>query len=97
MRLIFLLAAVGSMILVPVGTAAVLAIVPREFRLIPVWFWAVWFPISIWAALEVPRVRRLLPLNRVHQSARYETAALSLALVNVLACFSAVIYLGWWN
>lgn len=86
------------MILVPVGTATVLALFPAEVRLIPLWFWVVWFLVSVWAMLDAPvRVESLIPPNRSYQSTRYGRLGMVLALANVVWSIAALIYLGWWS
>jgi uncharacterized membrane protein len=91
-------AAVGILILVPVSTAAMVVLVPHQDRLIPLWFWVVWFLFSVWAALDLPlRVARLTPIDSLHQLTRYTSWAMVLALGNVVWSIGALIYLGWWS
>jgi len=98
MRMVLLRAAAGVMMLVPLSTAAVLAAFPHEVRLIPVWFWVVWFLLSVWAALDAPlRVGWFVPANREDQAMRYARTGMVLALANVVWSIAAVIYLGWWS
>jgi hypothetical protein len=70
MRMVLLRAAAGIMVLVPLSTAFVLEVSPREMRLIPVWFWVAWFIVSVWAAIEAP-LRAEWFADRRDQAIRY--------------------------
>ena len=97
MRIALLYGAAGIMIVVPVSTGTVLALYPHE-GLIPLWFWVVWFLVSVWAVLDAPvRVESLIPAHRLHQSTRYGNVGMLLALANVVWSIAALIYLGWWS
>jgi hypothetical protein len=97
MRIALLYDAAGIMILVPVSTGTVLALFPHEM-LIPLWFWVVWFLVSVWAVWDAPvRVESLISADRVHQSTRYGKVGMFLALGNVVWSIAALIYLGWWS
>jgi hypothetical protein len=95
MRKTLALAAAALMVLVPVGTGAVLALFPEAAPAIPVWFWVVWFLVSVWAALDAPVRVEWLPAGRF-RSTGYARTALALAVGNVVLSIAAVVYLGWW-
>jgi len=96
--MVLLRAAAGVMMLVPLSTAALLAAFPHEVQLIPVWFWVVWFLLSVWAALDAPlRVGWFVPEDRQGRTMRYARTGMVLALANVVCSIAAVIYLGWWS
>lgn len=62
MAMLLLYSAACIMILPPICTAAMLALFPGEFRMIPLWLWVVWFLLSVWVALDASvRVERLIP------------------------------------
>lgn len=98
MRIALLYAAAGIMILVPFGTATLLALYPAEVRVIPLAFWVVWFIVSVWVALDAAvRVEFLIPPDRLYQSPRYGRLGMVLGAFNVVWSIAALIYLGWWS
>lgn len=98
MRMLPLYACAGVLVVVPVGTAAMLALFPAGLRSIPLWFWVFWFLFSVWIALDAPvRVESLIPPGRLHRSPLYGRRAMLLGLGNVLCSIATLIYLGWWS
>jgi len=70
------------MVVVPMGTVALLAIFPDGFFLIPVAFWVAWLVVSLIVSLDAPRLaNELAPgIDGVIRYARWITA---LGLINL--------------
>lgn len=85
------------MILIPVGTAAMLALFPAEFLQIPLVVWVVWLLFSVWVALDAPlRVEWFIPPHRLSRSPRYGKLGITLGVANVAWSTAVLVYLGWW-
>ncbi len=97
MRRVLLVVALGSLILVPVGTVTSLAIFPGSIFLIPVAFWVAWLVVSLIVSLEAPTLAdELAPPSRgIHGAIRYARWIIALGLINLGYGMAVLLWLTW--
>ena len=96
MRRVLLLSAAAVMAMIPAGGGVYAAFFPRQSRILPVGFWALWLLVSLWATFYAPVVvDRLTPQSvGSHRCAAYARWGIALGIVNIACSVAEIALLG---
>ena len=96
MRRALLLSAAAVLMAVPGVGAVSTAFFPRQDRILPVGFWALWLLVSLWTMFYAPiAVDRLTqPHGSSHQCATYAKWGIALGMINIAWSVVEILLLG---